>query len=132
MPAALHFANPPDAPTPASRYSQGALVTGEGVRWLHASGQVAVAPDGSVPPDGTAQIDLALANLLAVLQGFGMGAGNVVKLTVFLTDPALIGPWRIARDRVFADVPPPASTLLVVAGLASPAFKVEVEAVAAA
>lgn len=132
MPAILRFANPPGAPEPASRYSQGSEVSGERVRWLHVSGQVAVAPDGSVPEDDRVQVQLALDNLVAVLLGFGMGLGNIVKLNVFVTDASMVPIWREVRDQAFALHPPPASTLLVVAGLASPAYRFEIEAVAAA
>jgi len=128
--ARLTFANPPGAPQPASRYSQAALIEGEGRR-LVLSGQVGVRPDGSTVEDPVQQIDQALANLGALLAAHGMAPANVVKVTVFLTDTALIGPWRAKRD-AFMQGHAPASTLLIVAGLASPAFKVEVEAEAVA
>jgi enamine deaminase RidA (YjgF/YER057c/UK114 family) len=51
-------------------------------------------------------------------------------MTVFLTDPALIGAWRSARAGWLGSHRP-ASTLLIVAGLADPRFKVEIEAEAA-
>jgi enamine deaminase RidA (YjgF/YER057c/UK114 family) len=38
---------------------------------------------------------------------------------------------RAARDRAVGAAPPPASTLVVVAALASPAWAVEIECVAA-
>lgn len=124
--ARITFSNPDGAPKPASRYSQAALVEGEGRR-LVVSGQVGVRPDGTPVADPLAQIDQALANLGAVLAAHGMVPADIVKVTVFLTDTALIGPWRAKRD-AFMGGAAPASTLLVVAGLASPDFKVEVEA----
>jgi enamine deaminase RidA (YjgF/YER057c/UK114 family) len=122
----LTFSNPPGVRAPASRYSMACLVQGPGRR-LVVSGQIAAALDGSVPPDGPAQIRLALANLMAILGAHGMGAGDIVKMTVFLTDPALIGPWRELRGEALGDAAP-TSTLLIVAGLADPRFLVEVEA----
>ena len=124
--ARVTFSNPPGAPQPASRYSQTALIEGEGRR-LVLSGQVGVRPDGTPVADPVEQIDQALANLGALLAAHGMSPANIVKVTVFLTDTALIGPWRAKRD-AFMGGAAPASTLLVVAGLASPDFKVEVEA----
>ena len=67
-----------------------------------------------------------LANLGAVLAAHGMGVGNLVKMTVFLTDASQIPAWRRQRD-AFLGSHAPTSTLLIVAGLASPAFAVEVE-----
>jgi len=73
----------------------------------------------------------ALANLGAVLAAHGMGPANIVKMTVFLTEPELVREWRAQRD-AFLQGHAPASTLLIVAGLATPDFKVEVEAEAVA
>ncbi|MBS7809486.1 RidA family protein [Roseococcus pinisoli] len=122
----ITFSNPPGAPVPASRYSQAALVEGPGKR-LVVSGQVGMAPDGQVPAEGKAQIRQALANLKAVLAAHGMGPAHLVKITVFLTDSSLVAPWRSLRDEALEGAAP-TSTLLIVAGLASPRFLVEVEA----
>ena len=122
----INFSNPEGVRAPASRYSHAALVVGPGRR-LVLSGQVGVAPDGAVPASGEAQIEQALANLRTLLAAHGMGPAQVVKLTVFLTDVALVKPWRAARDRAMEGAAP-TSTLLIVAGLADPRFVVEVEA----
>lgn len=124
--ARITFSNPAGAPQPQSRYSQAALVEGEGRR-LVLSGQVGIRPDGTPVAAPAEQIGQALANLGALLAAHGMGVGNIVKMTVFLTDPALLGEWRRRRE-AFLQGHAPASTLLIVAGLASPDFKVEVEA----
>lgn len=128
--ARVTYSNPPGAPQPQSRYSQAALIEGEGRR-LVISGQVGLRPDGSLVEAPEAQIDQCLANLGAVLAAHGMAASNIVKMTVFLTDPQLVGAWRRQRDAFLAGHAP-TSTLLVVAALASPDFKVEVEAEAVA
>ncbi len=128
--ATVSFSNPPGAPVPASRYSQAALVEGPGRR-LVISGQIGLRPDGTPVADPVDQIDQALANLRAVLAGHGMAVANLVKITVFLTDPSLIPHWRRLRD-AFLGSHAPASTLLIVAGLASPDFVVEVEGEAVA
>lgn len=122
----ITLSNPPGVRPPATRYSHAALVSGPHRR-LVISGQVGQAPDGSVPADGAAQIAQAYANLQAVLAGHGMGIADVVKTTAFLTDRALIPAYRAARDALFA-THAPASTLLVVAGLADPRWLVEIEA----
>lgn len=128
--AHVTFSNPPGAPAPASRYSQAALIAGDGKR-LVISGQIGLRPDGTPVAGADEQIAQALANLRAVLEGHGMEVGNLVKMTVFLTDPALIPQWRRHRD-AFLGGHAPTSTLLIVAGLASPSFVVEVEGEAVA
>ena len=120
------FANPAGVHAPGSRYSHAALVEGP-ARRLVISGQIGVAPDGTVLAAGPDQIRQALANLGAILAEHGMGPGNVVKLGVFLTDRALIPVWRAERE-AFLGTLAPASTLLLVAGLADPRFVFEVEA----
>jgi 2-iminobutanoate/2-iminopropanoate deaminase len=122
--------NPPGVREPTTRYSHAVLVQGESRR-LVISGQVGVDTDGSVPNNGEAQIAQVFHNLHTVLAAHGMGINNVVKTTAFLTDRALLAPYRAARDSVFAEHAP-ASTLLFVAGLADPRWMVEIEAEAAA
>jgi enamine deaminase RidA (YjgF/YER057c/UK114 family) len=100
-------------------------------RWLVISGQVGVAPDGTIPETGGGQITQALANLGAVLEANDMTVTNIVKTTVFLTDRSLLGAYRAARTALLGEHAP-ASTLLFVAGLADPRFVVEIEAEAAA
>ncbi|MSP01186.1 MAG: RidA family protein [Acetobacteraceae bacterium] len=100
-------------------------------RRLVISGQIGMALDGTVPDTGGGQIDQALANLRAVLEANAMTVTNIVKTTVFLTDRGLIGAWRAARSALLGDHAP-ASTLLIVAGLADPRFVVEIEAEAVA
>jgi len=126
----LTTSNPDSVRAPASRYSHAVLVEGA-ARRLVISGQVGVAPDGSVPSSGEGQITQAFANLRFVLEANGMGFGDVVKTTAFLTDRGLLGAFRAARDAIFAEHAP-ASTLLFVAGLADPRWVVEIEAEAAA
>ena len=128
--ATITLSNPDGAPKPASPYSQAVLVTGE-ARRLVISGQIGVTADGTILDDPEAQVEQALANISVILAANGMGVKNLVKMTVFLTDLALIGAWRAKRS-VFLAGQAPASTLLIVAGLADPRFKVEVEAEAVA
>jgi enamine deaminase RidA (YjgF/YER057c/UK114 family) len=128
--AQLIFSNPPGAPTPSSPYSQACLVEGAGRR-LVISGQVGVTPDGTVLGDAGDQAAQALANIGAILAAHGMGPANIVKMTVFLTDPHVIPAWRRHRAE-FLGGHAPTSTLLIVAGLANPDLKIEVEAEAVA
>jgi enamine deaminase RidA (YjgF/YER057c/UK114 family) len=123
---------PDTMPQPASRYSQVALVEGV-TRRLEIAGQVGVHPDGTVAVGLADQLDAALANVDRALAAAGMTRANLMKITVYLTEnsPEAIAIYRARRDLWVGEAPAPAATLLVVAGLASPALVVEVDAVAA-
>jgi 2-iminobutanoate/2-iminopropanoate deaminase len=121
--------NPSAVAPPAGRYTH-AIGVPANVRWLHVSGQVGVAPDGSTPAGIEAQVENCWKNLLAILEDAGMTLDDVVKVTVFLTRADSIPAFRAARDRIIGDARP-ASTLVVVSALARPEWLCEVEAVAA-
>ena len=128
--AALRFSNPPGIPAPAARYSLSAEVTGAR-RWLVLSGQVPTAPDGSVPESPEAQAALVAAHLRTALAHHGMGAAHIVKLTTYLAGRTARAAWQAERDALVGDGPPPASTQVIVAGLADPRWLLEVELIAA-
>ncbi len=122
--------NPSTITAAFSSYSLGVEAPAQ-ARWLYLSGQVGVAPDGSLAEGPEAQLETAFRNLLAILGSAGMGPHDLVKITVFLTRSEDIGLYRKVRDRMLAGATP-ASTLLVIAALADPGWLVEIEAVAAA
>ena len=93
---------------------------------------------GCVPVDGAgklvagdvvAQTRQVFANLGAVLAAAGAGFGDIVKVTVFLTDVDDREAVNTVRTEVFGDSRP-ASTLVEVSRLAIPGARIEVEAVA--
>jgi enamine deaminase RidA (YjgF/YER057c/UK114 family) len=129
MPASITRSNPATVRAPTG-YTH-AIEIRNPERWLIISGQVGMAPDGSIPDSGEAQIAQAFANLRAVLEANGMTPANIVKTTVFLTDRGLLQAYRSTRGAVFGDHAP-ASTLLFISGLADPRFVVEIEAEAVA
>ena len=114
---------------PFARYSHGIEVP-PGARLLFCSGQLGIAPDGSVPDDAETQAELCFANIKAILTEGGMDFLHLVRLNAFVTDRAYMRAYMAVRDRLVG-TPPPASTLMIVAGFTRPEFKVEVEAVAA-
>ena len=124
--------NPAQIAPPSSRFSHAALATGA-TRHLHLSGQVGAKPDGQIADGLAAQLDAAFANVEAGLADTGMTKANLMKLVVYLTSaaPDAIATYRARRDQWIGDASPPAATLLVVAGLANPAWLVEVDAYAA-
>ncbi len=109
-------------------YSQAIMV--EAGRTLYVSGQVGLNADGACPPEFSAQAQRVFVNLGGVLAAAGMDVEDIVKLTVFLTDAADYRNFQEIRAAFLGDHKP-ASTLLVVAGLARAEWKVEVEAIAA-
>lgn len=121
--------NPQTVAPPFSRYSHGVEVSA-GARWLYISGQVGVTPEGKVADGAAAQIEQAWRNVLSVLEAAGMGPRDLVKVTTFLIDRADLPTARTVRDSMLQGAEP-ASTLLFVAGLASPDWLVEIEAIAA-
>lgn len=106
------------------------LTSGAGL--LFVAGQVGDDADGNVVEGGiAAQAAQAFANVDTVLAAGGATADDVLMLTVYVTDPSFRDAARAARFSAYAD-PRPACTYLVVAGLASPDYLIEVEAVATA
>jgi enamine deaminase RidA (YjgF/YER057c/UK114 family) len=110
-------------------YSHGALITDAG-KWLHLSGQVGVKPDGSVSSEFEDQCRQAFSNIGACLRDAGMEFDDVVMLRIYLTDRSDLKPLRRIRSEFFGDRRFP-STLVIVSGLVDPAWRVELEIVAA-
>ncbi len=123
---AIERLNPSTVHTPAG-YSHAVKVGGT----VYVSGQVAVAPDGSLVglDDAALQVEQVYSNLKAVLTAAGASLRDVVKVTTFLTRPEDIPALRDARERHLSDAPP-ASSMVVVSRLARPELLVEIEAVA--
>ena len=98
---------------------------------LFVAGQVGLRPDGTVPEDAPAQIDLAFQRLGAILAHAGLGFGDLVELTSYhVRIDEQLAAFREIKDRyVTRDFP--AWTIIGVAALARPNLLVEVKAVAA-
>ena len=125
---AIKFHNPKTVSL-AGKYSLGAEVE-PGMRVIHVSGQVGVDPRGKLQPTFEKQAAQAWKNIGQVLKSAGMTYKDIVKMTTFLTDSRFVVPNRAVRDQ-FITAPYPASTLLIVQGLADPAMLIEIEVVAA-
>jgi enamine deaminase RidA (YjgF/YER057c/UK114 family) len=90
-----------------------------------------MARDGSIPEDVRAQADLCFSNIAAILAEAGMTLADIVRLNAYVTDRAHMKGYMESRD-AHVGTPPPASTLMIVSGFTLPAFKVEIEVLAAA
>jgi 2-iminobutanoate/2-iminopropanoate deaminase len=126
---AIKFHNPKSVSF-SGKYSLGAEVP-EGARLFYVSGQVGVDSRGKLQAGIEKQSEQVWKNIAQVLKSAGMGYRDIVKVNVYLTDSRFIAPYRTVRDRFMAEAPYPASTLVIVAGLADPGMLVEVEAIAA-
>ena len=124
------LSNPDAVHKPAGPYHHTVLVS-ENARWLAISGQVGMDREGNIASGVRAQSEQVFHNIAACLEANGMQKEDLVKVTVYLTDARFLVDYRAARSAVFGDDIQPASTLVIVAGLASPDFLVEVEAWAA-
>ncbi|HSE76032.1 MAG TPA: RidA family protein [Dongiaceae bacterium] len=125
----LQRLNPASVSAPFSRYSHAVSVP-QGYRWLYISGQVGADRERKVASGFEAQAKLTWGNLIACLKEAGFEVQDLVKVTVLLTRASDIPVSRQVRDRMLGTVEP-ASTLMIVAGLATPELLIEVEGVAA-
>ncbi|MSP66699.1 MAG: RidA family protein [Alphaproteobacteria bacterium] len=127
--ARLKKHTPREIVQPFAAYSQGVEVP-PGARWLFIAGQVGEARDGTIPKDSQAQVDLAWANVLAVLASASMGPEDLVHVNVFITDAADVTLNRNSWRKISKDGGP-GITMVTVKRLSHPDWKVEVQAVAA-
>ncbi|GAA1236307.1 RidA family protein [Kitasatospora nipponensis] len=114
---------------PGRGYSHVAWGTG---RLIAVSGQLAMDEQGRPVGlgDPAAQARQVFENLRRCLAEAGATFADVVKLTLYVTDVAQLPAVREARDAVIDTARPPASSAVVVAGLISPDYLLEVDALA--
>ncbi|MDP6390619.1 MAG: RidA family protein [Alphaproteobacteria bacterium] len=121
--------NPDTVAAPLSDYSHG-VEAPAGARWLYISGQVAIAPDGSIPDSIEGQATQVFENILAVLEAANMGAEDLVRINTYLVNAGYMGGFRAVRDKYVGQFAP-ASTMIMIGALATPDLLIEIEAVAA-
>lgn len=129
MSAAIRPLTGDGSPPVEGSYPQAVEVTGP-TRWLYLSGQIPVAPDGSLAADFIGQCDQVWSNIETQLAAADMTLDNLVKVTTFLSDRAYALENRAVRLRRLAGRQP--ALTVIVAGIFDEAWLVEIEAVAAA
>jgi enamine deaminase RidA (YjgF/YER057c/UK114 family) len=117
------------SPPVEGAYPQAVEVTAA-TRWLYLSGQIPVAPDGSLAPDFIGQCEQVWSNIETQLAAAGMTLDNLVKVTTFLSDRRNALENREVRIRRLAGRQP--ALTVIVTGLFDETWLVEIEAVAAA
>jgi len=124
-----------EAPKPLGAYCLGMSVSPG--KLVYVAGQVGVDFDGNLVGKGgaAAQTRQALQNIDLVLAGACAGFSNVVEFTTYVVGRSSFQGNINGRGEVYPHMYPdgdfPPSTLLVVAGLVSEDYLVEIKAVAA-
>src|SRR5690242_9724658 len=98
---------------------------------IYVSGQVAYNAEGRLVGEGDikAQTRQVFDNIRAVLAAAGAGMEDIIKINTYITDQGRFMDMLEVRKEIFG-ANPPASTAVVVAGLAFPGLLIEVEAIA--
>jgi 2-iminobutanoate/2-iminopropanoate deaminase len=121
--------NPASVAGPFGTYSHGVEVEAP-MRLVFGAGQTGVDTDGRIGEDIEEQSRLVWRNIEGVLAGAGMTIADIVQLTMLLVHREDLATARQVREE-FLGAHRPASTLLFVAGLAHPDWRIEVDFVAA-
>lgn len=121
--------SPVDVAPPAANYAHAVLVETPS-RWLHTSGVVPVAADGSTPIPLDEQAALVWRNIAAILRDADMEPHHVVSVTTYVVAGSDLAPVMAARDVGLAGHRA-ASTLLTVPALARPEWGMEIAIIAA-
>lgn len=120
------FRNPSTIHEPVGSYVHQIEIKGS-ERLLVISGQVGMNQDGTVPDDPYEQLGLALDNIVRNLRAANMDVRDIIKINWYL-----VGEFDAARRReiILSKLQghKPCSTLVHVAALAAPIYRVEIEA----
>jgi enamine deaminase RidA (YjgF/YER057c/UK114 family) len=114
---------------PRPRYAQGIKTTGGSLLFI--AGQTAVDGSGQVVGAGdiTRQAEQVFDNLRAVLEAAGGSFDNLVMTTTYLTNVSYRAAFSEVRARRYTRLTP-ASSLIIVAGLANPELLIEIDGIA--
>jgi enamine deaminase RidA (YjgF/YER057c/UK114 family) len=121
--------SPTDIAAPAANYAHAVLTEGTSY-WLHTSGVVPVASDGSTPDALADQAALVWTNIAAMLRDAGMASTDVVSVTTYVVVGEDLATVMAARDGALGGHRA-ASTLVTVPALARPEWRMEIAVVAA-
>ncbi|MDP6430172.1 MAG: RidA family protein [Rhodospirillales bacterium] len=123
--------SPDSLHAPFSTYVHGIAVD-EARRVIFSAGQVCGDKDGGIVGVGDfeAQGEQVMKNLTDVLAEGGATFSDIIKVTIYVVGQQYAQPARDLCRRHWDKSNPPASTLIVCAGLANPDFLIEIEAIA--
>jgi enamine deaminase RidA (YjgF/YER057c/UK114 family) len=116
---------------PAPGFSHVAIA--EGARVVHFAGQLGLNPDFSlVADDLRGQTVGAMRNLEVAMAAAGVGWDDIVRRTIYTTDPTAYEVITSAIDEVTGGADHPAQTIVGITGLAVPGCLIEIECTAVA
>ena len=127
--------NTKSAPQPIGAYSQ--AIRASSKELLFIAGQVSVDMDGNVVGvgDAAAQTRQIFENIDNILASQGASMSDVVEFTTYVVGRESSDGYREGRTDVYPSLFPdqdyPANTLLIISGLATEDFLVEISAIAA-
>ncbi|WP_375179592.1 RidA family protein [Enterococcus rotai] len=96
---------------------------------LYISGQTP-SKDGITPQSIEVQTEVVLEKISSALHEHHLTVDDLVKITIYITDVSYL-PGLRSKLAEFVGESKPTATLVVVAGLIDPAFKVEIDGIAA-
>ena len=119
--------NTPNAPKPAGHYSQATVYNG----LVFVAGQLSIDPATGAHKTGTIeeQTELALSNVLAILQAAGSDWSRVLKMTVYVADINLWDAVNKVYGRMLGEHRP--ARAVIPTGALHHGFLIEIDAVAA-
>ena len=110
------------------------VISAQGGRTIRCSGQTAWDKDMKIVGEGdfAAQAKAVYENVRIALASAGAEPRDIVRMRTYIVDykPDYLEPFGLATAAFFGDHPPPAATLIAVAGLAMPEFMIEIEVTA--
>ena len=118
------------APPPNHRFSHSVEIPSN-AKWLYLAGQVGIKMDGTMVENIGDQDDQVWKNTILALEDAGFGVKDIVKMTVFSTDPNALDIHMEHRVHYLDESHIPATTWLNVSSLATPEILIEMETVAA-
>ncbi len=119
--------NADTAPEAMSNYSQAMLVSGA-TRRLYISGQIPETRAGDLPATFKEQAIVAWQNVLAQLYAADMAVGDLVKVTIFLSDRQYNLENREVRQEILGDHAP--ALTVIITGIFDESWLLEIEAIA--
>jgi 2-iminobutanoate/2-iminopropanoate deaminase len=121
--------NPPDVAAPFATYTHGIELDGPH-RLLFGAGQAGADADGVAGSSIEEQARLVWQNIERILADAGMEISDLVQINMLLLDRADYPVAAAVRGEALSGHRP-ASTLMYVAGLARPEWRIEIDFVAA-
>jgi enamine deaminase RidA (YjgF/YER057c/UK114 family) len=120
--------NPPDL-HPAPGFSH--IAAAQGGKVVHFAGQLGIGPDFSLVADDLhGQTAGAMRNLKTAMDAVGVSWDEIVRRTIYTTQPTEYETITRAIDEVTGGAEHPAQTIVGITGLAVPGCLIEIEATA--